>query len=679
MRRDPANPGSSADRSIRALLRNGPALPAFAAVGLMLLWAAHDGGYDADTWYWGALVLLALLVAVVAGFGARALTTSRATKAAMGAFGLYVAWSYLSIAWATSAGAALEGSNRALLYLLIFSLFAVAPWTPRRALAIVVTFAVGLGTIGAVMLARMATGHAGALFGDGRLVSPTGYFNATAALFTTGALLALALSVRRELPALLRGVLLALACGELQLAVLTQSRGWLFTLPLIVIATIAAVRDRLRVGIATLLPVAGTLVALSRLLAVYRSQGPGTAPTVTLVHAAQLASRTGLLVCAAVLIAGSLIAAGEVRAPSHSLGARTRRALAAVAVLLAFVATAAGTEAATHGHPFRFLSRQWHGFTRPPTGPTVGSHFGVVGSGRYDIWRVSLDALTAHPVGGLGQDNFADYYVTHRRTHEEPSWTHSVELRLLTHTGLVGFGLFVAFLVAALSAALRARRRGDELVASVAGAALLPLVVWLIHGSVDWFWEMPALSGPALGLLGMAAALSEPRPAARARFRRLPRLPRAATATLGVFALIAAVVVLGFPYLAVREVSTASDLRGKNPSASLRDLANAANLNPLSSDPGRLGGTIALQSGEFTEAEPRFRQAISREPGDWFSWLGDGLAASALGDATRAQHDFAVAASINPQQRAVRDALARVDSTHPLTPSGAFRLLVLTH
>ena len=24
----------------------------------MLVWAVHDGGYDADTWYWGALVVL---------------------------------------------------------------------------------------------------------------------------------------------------------------------------------------------------------------------------------------------------------------------------------------------------------------------------------------------------------------------------------------------------------------------------------------------------------------------------------------------------------------------------------------------------------------------------------------------------------------------------------------------
>ena len=35
--------------------------PLAAVLVLLILWAAHDGGYDEDTWYWGALILLALL------------------------------------------------------------------------------------------------------------------------------------------------------------------------------------------------------------------------------------------------------------------------------------------------------------------------------------------------------------------------------------------------------------------------------------------------------------------------------------------------------------------------------------------------------------------------------------------------------------------------------------------
>lgn len=141
--------------------------------------------------------------------------------------------------------------------------------------------------------------------------------------------------------------------------------------------------------------------------------------------------------------------------------------------------------------------------------------------------------------------------------------------------------------------------------------------------------------------------------------------------------MVIAAVALGLPYLSVREVSLASDLRASNPARALSDLSTAAKLNPLSADPGRLGGTIALQTGRYLDAEQRFAQATSREPGGWYAWLGRGLAASALGDASAARRDFQIAASINRVQPVVREALARVGSAHPLSPGAALGSLVL--
>ena len=60
--------------------------------------------------------------------------------------------------------------------------------------------------------------------------------------------MAIALAARRELPGPLRGALIAFACAGLQLAVIVQSRGWLFTLPLVAIVAIVVVPDRLRVA-----------------------------------------------------------------------------------------------------------------------------------------------------------------------------------------------------------------------------------------------------------------------------------------------------------------------------------------------------------------------------------------------------------------------------------------------
>src|SRR5690242_13589239 len=81
----------------RRLAHEVALLPGLALVALMLVWAVHDGGYDADTWYWGALVVLGILASVVVARGWHAVTLSRSATAALIAFALYVAWSYLSI------------------------------------------------------------------------------------------------------------------------------------------------------------------------------------------------------------------------------------------------------------------------------------------------------------------------------------------------------------------------------------------------------------------------------------------------------------------------------------------------------------------------------------------------------------------------------------------------------
>ncbi len=658
-------------------------LPGLIAVGLMLAWVVHDGGYNTDTWYWGALLLLAALGAVVVAAGPGRIRLQRASALALALFSLYVGWSYLSILWAQSPGDALQGSNRALLYLLLFTFMTVLPWTAEGALLALLTFAVGVGIVAIVVLIGLASADGvQQLIVDGRLQATTGYFNSSAALFTIEALVAIGLATRRELPAPLRGLLIAFACAGLQLAILGESRGWLFTLPLVVVATLAIVRDRLRFAAAAVLPMIALLARLHLLVAVYSADPGGS-----LDRAAMSAGRASLILCAVMLVVGTLAAWGDMLVVAPSMSVVAKRWIGTVLAVLAIAVVAASGVAATHGHPVRFVKREWSGFTHEPTASQSGSRFATVGSGRYDFWRVALDAFAAHPIGGLGQDNFADYYITRRRTNEDPSWTHSLEMRLLAHTGLVGFVLFAGFIVCSIAAALRPRRRGSPLTGAVAGIALLPLVVWLIHGSIDWFWEMPALSGPALGFLGMAGALGAQaldgapqtgaRPPDDASARARARIMRSATIAGAVVAFVTAVIVLGLPYLAVREVSIASNLRSSNPQVALSDLATAAKLNPLTADPGRLAGTIALQSGQYAVAQQRFRQSIAREPGGWYAWLGDGLASSALGDRARARHDFTVAASIDSQDYAVQQALARVSSRTPMTPSQAFALLAV--
>jgi O-antigen ligase/polysaccharide polymerase Wzy-like membrane protein len=658
------------------------AAPVAVVLLLLILWAAHDGGYDEDTWYWGALILLALVAMVVGGLFGPLRRLGRATKIALGAFTLYVAWSYASIAWAAYRGDALSGSNKALLYLLIFTLCALSRWTPRRALWMTTAYTVAVGAVGALILLKMALGqHAASLFTEGRLISPTGYLNANAALFMTTALLGVALAARRELPLVLRGVLLAAACEGVQLALLAESRGWLFTLPAVLLIGLVVVRDRLRIAVAAIIPVIGALVPLHRLLHVYEVTAVAHPTTSAFDHAAKTAGATSLVCCLVVLIAGTLVLVAEDRFKPREARRSVVLAGGLVAAVLALAVASAGAVAATHGHPIRFFNEQWHGFTHPSTTNAAQvSHFASTGSEREDGWRVALKAFAAHPIGGLGQDNFSDYYTVHGRTGIELAWVHSWELRLLAHTGIVGFLALIAFLVAAVIAALRRRAPKGSLRGVMAGIALLPLIVWLIHGSVDWFWEMPALSAPALAFLAMAGALTEEGNAvASTAPARQGRTRTAVLAAGGIAAFAAAVVVLSFSYLSVREVSIGSDLRGSNPTQALAHLQTAADLNPYDSEPARLAGTIALQTGSYEQALARFGQATARQPGGWFSWFGAGLAASELGEPAVARHNFEVAKSLNTSQPVIKDALARVDSPTPMTPQQGLDELVLAH
>jgi O-antigen ligase len=656
-------------------------VPALAGVALLVYWAAHGGGYSPSTWEPSALVVLGLLVATVAGLGPGRLRPSRPIVAALGALTAFVAWSYLSIAWAASPGDALEGSDRALLFLLLFALFALLPWRPWSALVALCAYALGIGTIAVVTLARLGdAAQVPGMFSGARLDTPVGYVNGSAALLLTGAVLSIALAARRELPVALRGLLLALAAAGLQASVLCESRGWLFALPIVALLAVVVVPGRVRLALWALPPLAGAALALPALLDVFKRAD--AAPTFVatqsaLIAAAGHAANVALAVCAGVLVAGLGLALLDRRVKiSRQVARRADRAGAGVAIAAVLVAVAAGL-VLTHGRPDRKIADYWNRSSAYQAFTPGTSRFAAVGSNRPDFWRVSLRAFADHPLGGLGQDNWSAVYLRERRSGEQPRWTHSLELRLLAHTGIVGFLLFATFLIAALVAALGGRRRAGRAASATAAAAVLPLVVWLVHGSVDWFWEIPALSGPAFAFLGLGGALMRQLPEnADAAHAAAPVVPRrvAALAAAGVLALAAAAA-LALPYLAERDMAAASSGWREDPAQAFAQLDRAASLNPLSSRPELLAGTIALELGDPRRAVSRFTAAIGRDGGDWFAWFGRGLATSEQGSRAHARTDYEHARSLDPREPLLIEALQRLDGPRPLTSSEAFQRL----
>jgi tetratricopeptide (TPR) repeat protein len=658
-------------------------VPALLAVGLFVYWGAHGGGYDPSTWEPSALLVLGLLIASAAGLGLDRLRASRPLALALGLLAAYVAFSYLSIAWAPSPGDALDGSNRALLFLMLFALFALLPWRTWTALVTLSAFALGIGTIAVVTLARLGTpAQIPALFNGVRLDAPVGYVNGSAALLLIAAIVSIALASRRELPVLLRGLLLALAAAALQLSVLCESRGWLFALPIVLLLSLLLVPgpDRLRFALWGLVPFAGSALALPALLDVFTQadEAPTAAATLmALVRTSDHAADVALLVCTGVLVVGLAIALLDRRTTvSAGVAHGANRIGAGIAILAVLVAIAAGF-VLTDGRPDQRIADYWNRSNGYQTTAPGSSRFASVGSNRPDFWRVSLKAFSDRPLGGLGQDNWGAYYLRERRSSEQPRWTHSFELRLLAHSGLVGFLLFAGFLAAALTAALApsARRRAGRAPAAVAAIAVLPLVVWLVHGSVDWFWEIPALSGPVFAFLALGGALMRqvsPTAAPASETMQVRRGGRIALAVgLGGLAVLAAAVLV-LPYLAEREVAAASSDWPSDPERAFARLGRAANLNPLSARPELVAGVIALELGRSRIARQRFSQALERDGGDWFAYFGRGLALSALDEGAQARLQYERARSLDPAEPLVREALARVGGRNPLTAKEAF-------
>jgi len=115
---------------------------------------------------------------------------------------------------------------------------------------------------------------------------------------------------------------------------------------------------------------------------------------------------------------------------------------------------------AVAGNPAARIRHGWDSFKAGyGTSSAVGSHLtSGLGSNRYDFYRVALDEFAAHPLVGIGADNFQEQYLVHGRSDETPRYPHSVELRTLVQTGLVGALLALVGLGAALVAGARAVR-----------------------------------------------------------------------------------------------------------------------------------------------------------------------------------------------------------------------------
>ncbi|HTA36990.1 MAG TPA: O-antigen ligase family protein [Solirubrobacteraceae bacterium] len=693
---------------LMAPLRQVPTTaPALLAVALLVIGATDQAGYPMTHWAPAAITILALLAIAAAVVRVPLAELSLPLKIALGCLAAFTALSFLSIIWADVPGVAWEGANRTLLYLLVFALFAC--WRQRGVNAAVL---LSVWTLSIVGLALFVLLHIGGLSAaglrselpEGRLTFPSGYANANAALWLMAFWPALLLARSSRLPSALRGLLAGGAVLLALVALLSQSRGSLYAMPVMLVLVFALLPDRVRTFAVGIPIAAGVALAARPVLHVGDDLTRRGAVDPSTLHSA----RTDVL--AAAIVVGLVVAAAAELERRSRIGeqvrARLHRAAAAIVAIALVLAVAGGLVAA--GNPVTRLEHAWHSFKGGYSGDqSHGSRLtSGLGSNRYDFYRVALDEFVAHPLIGIGADNFEQQYLARGHSEETPHYPHSLELRTLAQTGLLGALLALAGLVAALIACARAvyarprvagSRAADPLAPAVAAASLAAFGYWTVHGSFDWFWEFAGLGAPAFALLGLACSLAPARAreaghqverasadghdvevaerAGRVRARRT--VPRAALLAAAAVLALGAVYSLGAPWLAQLQLQEAAKIWPQAPRKAYSRLHDAANLNPLSDEPYLLAGTIALRFGDLARADHEFALALKRTPGDAYATLERGAIASSRGERQTALSLLARTVSLTPREPLAREALEVVRDGRRLNVAELNRAILL--
>jgi len=472
---------------------------ALAGLAAPTVLAFFDGGYfegprDAALIGVGALVALAALLAP-----RPVLPRTRAVALALGGLAALSLWTALSAGWAPLDDAAWATFERDVLYLgaLAAATALLRPSTGAARLAEPVLALGALVTVGYGLLGRLVPDvvHAApSASAGGRLDQPLTYWNAMGALGAVGFVLAVRMAGDPTRRPALRA---AAAAGAVPLAAgiyLTFSRGALAATAAGLVVLLALVPSFTQLRAAAIAVEAGLIgcavAAASPAVRTLHGSHPA------LQGAAVLVGLVALMALAAGVQRWACRDEGDARVRMGALPLPRRHgyvAAALVAAMLAVpVAVAAGQNAPSGSDP-RF--------------GTSTSRLASTDSPRYEYWKIALRAFGDAPLKGSGAGGFAVDWLRERPVARPARDAHSLEIETLAELGVVGAALLAVLGAGIALAARDAARRGE--LAVIAGPAAA-LAAYVFHASIDWDWEMPALTLVGVALAGVLLAAGSP-------------------------------------------------------------------------------------------------------------------------------------------------------------------------
>lgn len=522
---------------------------------------------------------------------------------------LLAVWAGLSSAWSPGGTAPVLELERGFLYVAAVAAAALllsAPAARAALLAGVVAGAVALSVY--ALATRLFPGHVGGAYDPSsgyQLAEPIGYWNALGLLTAIAILLTLGFAAHGSLaaraaaaPALVvllptlyftfsRGALLALAAGAAAQAVLDPRRARLLaSSALLGVPAALAVLQASHVD---------ALTAPGATLATAQSEGRRLAEMLVLLAAVAVAAAVALHVVER-----------RIRLPERAGRLFVATVFSFAAVGTAVVAVAVG------GRAVSSFSEQ----LPSGQGDLQRRLLSVSGNGRSDYWHVARGMARKGPLLGTGAGSFEAEWLRERPVDFHARDAHNLYLETLGELGPVGLALLLATLAVPLSALGAARRRP---LGAAAGGAYL---AFLLHAGVDWDWEVPAVTIPALFCASVVLAAARP-----ARSAPLAGRSRGTALVLLTPVLVVALVA----HVGNRAAAASVDaVEAGEPERALADARRAIRWAPWSEEPWQLRGEAELLLGDDAAARASLRRALELNPESWSAWLD--LAIASDGD-----------------------------------------------
>lgn len=556
----------------------------------------------------------------------------------------------LSVTWAVVPSLAYVEAGRTFAYLAVFAAAVAAARLAPRATPTMITGIVLAATaaVAYALAARVWPASIGETEISNRIGQPFQYWNAvgtTAALAIPGLLW---LGTRRN--GVAARVFAYPALGAAMLALLlSQSRGALAAAVIGGIAWLAIVPLRLRTLPLLILPAigAGTVGAWAL------SQDAFSVAAEPLSVKESVADEFGLLLVLMILgltAAGLAVNAGLNRGvpPLH-----VRRRIGIVALAVACVVPLAAFTSVA------FSDRGIGGAVDDLTSETETSptdqgagRLTAASSTRGKYWREADRVFEDRPAVGVGGGNFEAARLRHRTDQSATRHAHGFVPQTLADLGIVGVALTTALLLAWLVAVARAtglhprrlrfwrngggilpRRDWDgDRIALV--AATLMAVVFGLQSAIDWTWFVP---GPTVMALVAAGFVAGRAPLGQAE-QAPPTGSTPPTRLLAAAGVLIASILLAWaiwqPEGADRQTADAVSLADAGElDAAIAKTDEAADSNPLSSEPLLTKAAIQTEAGSENDARETLEQAVLKFPGEANTWYR--LAAFQLGTLDR--------------------------------------------